>query len=132
MSRNFYSRTCVKFTFANKIEAIHERLLVSVKVEPRSTSHLSSALYLASILFTCVNVCSQKRVSGNQPLYYFLLVLFDGSFHIHTILLVATLIQFVNSPCILLSFSFLSRWVLERVELEAGPEHPRIKIVPED
>ncbi|XP_073230115.1 cytochrome c oxidase assembly factor 1 homolog [Porites lutea] len=23
-------------------------------------------------------------------------------------------------------------WVLERVELEAGPEHPRIKIVPED
>ena len=29
-------------------------------------------------------------------------------------------------------FFFLSRWVLERVELEAGPEHPRIKIVPED
>ena len=30
-------RTCVKFTFANKIEAIHERSLVSVKAEPRST-----------------------------------------------------------------------------------------------
>ena len=29
-------------------------------------------------------------------------------------------------------FFFLSRWILERVELEAGPEHPRIKIVPED
>ena len=33
--------TCVKFTFANKIEALHERSLVSVKVEPRSTSRLS-------------------------------------------------------------------------------------------
>ena len=33
MSRNFYVRTCVKFTFANKIEAMHERSLVSVKDE---------------------------------------------------------------------------------------------------
>ena len=33
MSRNFYVRTCVKFTFANKIEAIHKRSLVGVKVE---------------------------------------------------------------------------------------------------
>ena len=31
---------CVKFTFANKIEAMHERSLVSVKVEPLSTSRL--------------------------------------------------------------------------------------------
>ena len=38
MSRNFYVRTLVKFTFANEIEAVHERSLVSVKVEPRSTS----------------------------------------------------------------------------------------------
>ena len=38
MSRNFYVRTLVKFTFANKIEAVHKRSLVSVKVEPRSTS----------------------------------------------------------------------------------------------
>ena len=51
---------------------MHERSLVSVKVEPHSTSSLNSALfYLASILFTClkftcVNVRSQKRVNGNQ------------------------------------------------------------------
>ena len=35
--------TCVKFTFANRIEAMHER---SVNVETFSTSRLSSALYL--------------------------------------------------------------------------------------
>ena len=46
LSRNFYVRTCVKFTFANKIEAMHERLLVSLKVEPRSTSCLSLTLYI--------------------------------------------------------------------------------------
>ena len=46
VSRNFYVLRCVKFTFANKIEAIHERSLVSVKVEPRSTSRLSSALFI--------------------------------------------------------------------------------------
>ena len=73
VSRIFYVRTCVKFTFANKIMAMHERSLVSVKVEPRSTCRLSSALFiLVFILFTwlkfkCVNVHSQKRVSGNQP-----------------------------------------------------------------
>ena len=33
----FNVRTCVKFTFANEIEAVYERSLVSVKVEPRST-----------------------------------------------------------------------------------------------
>ena len=43
MSRNFYVRTCVKCTFANKIEAMLEMSLVTVKVEPRSTSPLSSA-----------------------------------------------------------------------------------------
>ena len=64
--------TCVQFTFANKIQAMHERSLVSVKVEPCSTSRLST-FYLASILFTwlkfaCVKVRSQKRVSENQPL----------------------------------------------------------------
>ena len=31
-------RTCVKFRFANKIEVKHERSLVSVKVDPSSTS----------------------------------------------------------------------------------------------
>ena len=39
-------RTCVKFPFANKIEEMHERSLVSVKVEPRSTPRLSSALFI--------------------------------------------------------------------------------------
>ena len=71
-----YVRTCANFTFANKIEAMHESSLVSVKVEPRSTSRLSSALFILPLFylrftwlkFTCVNVCSQKRVSGNQPL----------------------------------------------------------------
>ena len=32
---------CVKLTFANKIEAMYERLRVNVKVETRSTSFLS-------------------------------------------------------------------------------------------
>ena len=46
LSRNFYVRTFVKFTFANKIEAMYERSHVSVKVELRSTSRLSSTLYI--------------------------------------------------------------------------------------
>ena len=57
--------TCVKFTFANKIQAMNERSLINVKVAPRSTSR---TFYLASILFTSlkfarVNVRSQKRGS---------------------------------------------------------------------
>ena len=73
VSRNFYVSTCVKFTFANKVEAMHERSLVSVKVEPRSTtlSFKLSTFYLASILFTwlkftCDNVRIQKRVSAGK------------------------------------------------------------------
>ena len=64
--------TCVKFTFANKIEAMPERSLVSVKVEPRSTSRSSLALfYLVSILFTrlkftCANV-TEIPVSFQYP-----------------------------------------------------------------
>ena len=99
-----------------------------------------STFYLASISFTwlkftCVNVRSQKRISGNQPLYFFFaFTVWQIIIFIYTALYSwPTLIQFVNCPSILLSiFFFLSRWVLERVELEAGPEHPRIKIVPED
>ena len=34
MSRNFYVRTCVKFTFANEIGAMFERSHVNVKFEP--------------------------------------------------------------------------------------------------
>ena len=72
MSRNFYVRTRVKFTFATKIEAMHERSLVSVKVEPRPTSRLSSAIFILPLLFTRlnftrVNARSPKRVSENQP-----------------------------------------------------------------
>ena len=55
MSRNFNVRTRVKVTFANKIEAMHERSLVSVKVEHRSTFKLST-FYVIKILraLTCV------------------------------------------------------------------------------
>ena len=51
MSRNFYVRTCVKFTFASKIEAMHERSLESIEVEPRSTSRLSSALFALPLFY---------------------------------------------------------------------------------
>ena len=51
MSRNFYVCTCVKFTFANKIEAVQERSLVSVKVERLSTSCLSSALFILPLFY---------------------------------------------------------------------------------
>ena len=44
VSRNFYLRTCIKFTFANKIEATHERSFVNVNIEPRSSPCLSSAV----------------------------------------------------------------------------------------
>ena len=47
----FNVRTCVKFTFANKIEAMHEGSLVSVKVEPRSASRLSSALFILPLFY---------------------------------------------------------------------------------
>ena len=50
---NFYVRTCVKFTFANKIEAMCERSHVSVKVEPRSTSRLFSTLYILPLFYLC-------------------------------------------------------------------------------
>ena len=44
-------RPCVKFTFANKIEAMHERSFVIVKVESRSTSRLSSALFILPLFY---------------------------------------------------------------------------------
>ena len=49
--RVFFVRTCVKFTLANIIEAMHERLHESVKVEPHSTSRLSSALFFILPIF---------------------------------------------------------------------------------
>ena len=61
----FYLRTLILRTHARKTTRHWKstlRSLVSVKVEPRSTSRLSSAFfYLAS------NVRNQKRVSENQP-----------------------------------------------------------------
>ena len=53
MSPNFYVRTCVKFMFANKIEAMCEGSLVGVKVELRSTAHLSSALFILPLFYLC-------------------------------------------------------------------------------
>ena len=48
---NFYVRTCVKFKFGNKIEAVYERSHVSIKVEPRLTSRLISTLYILSLFY---------------------------------------------------------------------------------
>ena len=44
-------RTCVKFTIGNKIEAMHERSLDSVKVEPCATSRLSSAIFILPLFY---------------------------------------------------------------------------------
>ena len=44
--------SALKFTFANKIEAMYERSHVSVKEEPRSTSRLiSTALYILPLCY---------------------------------------------------------------------------------
>ena len=52
LSRNFFrAPTYVKFTFANKIEATYERSHVSVKVEPRSSSRLISALFISPLFY---------------------------------------------------------------------------------
>ena len=66
LSRNFYVRTFVKLTFANKTEAMYERSHVSrnSRTSVNFTFNLNT-LYLASLLFTwlkftCVNVRSQK------------------------------------------------------------------------
>ena len=49
-------RTHVNFTRVNKIETMHVRLLVNVKVEPRSTFTFMGGLsYIASISFMRLN-----------------------------------------------------------------------------
>ena len=53
------SRACVKFTLANKIEAMHERSL--------NFSFKLNTILFTWLKFTRVNVRSQKCVSGNQP-----------------------------------------------------------------
>ena len=79
-------------------------------------------------------MCVAKSALGEINLYIiFCFYCLTDHFHIHTILLMA----YIDTICelsmhITFYFLFLSRWVLEKVELEAGPEHPRIKIVPED
>ena len=69
---NFYVRTCVKFTFANKIEAMYEGSHVSVKVETRSTSrlaqHLISCLYF--YLFTWFKFTFVKYVCITRMCLY--------------------------------------------------------------
>ena len=78
MSRNFYVRSCVKFTIANKIEAMHERSLVSVKVEPRSTSRLRSGLFTLPLFYlrdynlralTCVAKKASVEINLSRNFY---------------------------------------------------------------
>ena len=76
LSRNFYVRTCVKVTFANKIEAMYEGSHVSVKVETRSTwrlaQHLISCLYFYLFTwfkFTFVKYVCNTDVFIRPPLY---------------------------------------------------------------
>ena len=71
-----YVRTCVKFTFAKKIEAMYEGLHLSVKVETRSTSrlaqHLISCLYFYLFTwfkFTCVKYVRNMDVFIRARLY---------------------------------------------------------------
>ena len=63
VSRNIYVRTCVKFTFANETDALHERPLLRVKVEPCSTSRLSSALFLLLLFYLRALTCVAKTAS---------------------------------------------------------------------
>ena len=53
----------VKFTIANRIEAMYERSLVSVKEEPRSTSRLISTLYILPPFFYVIKI--YVRVAKN-------------------------------------------------------------------
>ena len=76
LSRNFYVRTCVKFAFANKIKAMYERPHVKLcKRKSRNSLNLTfnlntlclTSIWFTWLKFTCVNVRSQKRISGNPP-----------------------------------------------------------------
>ena len=76
LSSNFYVRTCVKFSFANKIKAMYERPHVQLcKRKSRNSLNLTfnlntlclTSIWFTWLKFTCVNVRSQKRISGNPP-----------------------------------------------------------------
>ena len=63
-------RTCVKFMFVNKIEAMHERSLVSVKVERRSTSRLISTLYILPLFSASIkNASVEINPQGGSSLF---------------------------------------------------------------
>ena len=51
----------VKFTFPYYVEAMHERSLVSVKVEPRSTSRLNSALFILLLFYDVIKIYVRYR-----------------------------------------------------------------------
>ena len=61
MPRNVYVRTCVKFTFANKIKAVYERSHVSIKVE--TTYSKTSYDLLLLLLFFLIR--PTEPISGN-------------------------------------------------------------------
>ena len=66
MSRNFYVRTCVKFTFANEMEAMFERSHVNVKFEPRSTSRF---LKKAQHFISCVYFIYEIEINVTVEIY---------------------------------------------------------------
>ena len=68
LSRNFYVRTCVKFTFANEIGAMLERSHVNVKFVPRSISRFfkKKAQHFISCLYFYLRD-KNLRYSGNLP-----------------------------------------------------------------
>ena len=74
VSRNLCVRMRVNSTRVNKIEAMNERSLVSVKVGPRSTSRRSSALFILHLFYlrdwnlralTCVAKNASMQINLN-------------------------------------------------------------------
>ena len=113
--RMIFVRMCIKFTFANKIEAMHERLLISVKVEPCLTSHLSSALFILPLFYLRGEnlhalMCVAKKASMEINLYiifcfYCLTEIISYTHHFNHGLHWYNNF-FVNIPCILFSIFF--------------------------
>ena len=52
LSRNFHVRTHVSFTPVNKIKAMYGKSGVNVKVEPPSSSRLSSVLFILPLFYS--------------------------------------------------------------------------------
>ena len=52
--------------FANRREAMHERLHVKVKVAPNSTSHLSALLHTLSLFCLREQGSKLKKMSGRK------------------------------------------------------------------